>query len=411
MKLLFVVSSLDLTQPFSATPAWWQLMKGLYEIGVDVIAAPYQGPPIESLWWRAADNPAKWQGDMFKAARDTKKRFDVKQKDKSVNAIALRATQRRKDGQKKQDGESLSDRGVRWAAQTMIAPLWERHLDRLLTKERDIDAVIVLTAPLNHLKGVAASIIAKHGKPVFYYDGDVPASLPEMHGFASGFRIYQGGDPSEYTAFISNSAGGADALMRLGARAVHPLYYGADPDVFSPIPVGGQDIDAFFYGHGREYRAEWIDAMITQPSQAMREARFAVRGTQLGDLGRAKTLPYLSFSKLREYTCRSKLNLVITRAAHANVFASSSSRPFELAAMGACMVANPYLGVETWFEPGKEIIVVESGEAAADRYRYLLAHDAERLAIGRAARERVLKQHTFRHRAQELIEIVQEYTG
>ncbi len=34
MKLLFVVSSLDLTQPFSATPAWWQLMKGLYEIGV-----------------------------------------------------------------------------------------------------------------------------------------------------------------------------------------------------------------------------------------------------------------------------------------------------------------------------------------------------------------------------------------
>ena len=58
MKLLFVVSSLDLTQPFSATPAWWQLLKGLYEIGVEVIATPYQGPAIESLWWRAAPNPA-----------------------------------------------------------------------------------------------------------------------------------------------------------------------------------------------------------------------------------------------------------------------------------------------------------------------------------------------------------------
>ncbi len=67
MKLLFVVSSLDLTQPFSATPAWWQLMKGLYEIGVEVIATPYQGPAIESLWWRAEPNPAKWQGDAFKA--------------------------------------------------------------------------------------------------------------------------------------------------------------------------------------------------------------------------------------------------------------------------------------------------------------------------------------------------------
>ena len=30
MKLLVLVSSLDLRQPFSATPAWWQLLKGLY---------------------------------------------------------------------------------------------------------------------------------------------------------------------------------------------------------------------------------------------------------------------------------------------------------------------------------------------------------------------------------------------
>src|SRR5215216_5273862 len=75
MKLLFVVSSLDLTQPFSATPAWWQLMKGLYEIGVDVIATPYQGPAIESLWWRAEPNPAKWQGDVFKRVRDLSRRL------------------------------------------------------------------------------------------------------------------------------------------------------------------------------------------------------------------------------------------------------------------------------------------------------------------------------------------------
>jgi len=74
MKLLFVVSSLDLTQPFSATPAWWQLLKGLYEIGVEVIATPYQGPAVESLWWRAAPNPAQLQGDAFKVVRDTARR-------------------------------------------------------------------------------------------------------------------------------------------------------------------------------------------------------------------------------------------------------------------------------------------------------------------------------------------------
>ena len=59
MKLLCIVSSLDLTQPFSATPAWWQLLKGLYEQGVEVLATTYQGPAIETLWWRALPNPAR----------------------------------------------------------------------------------------------------------------------------------------------------------------------------------------------------------------------------------------------------------------------------------------------------------------------------------------------------------------
>src|SRR3954470_24261901 len=75
MKLLVVCASLDLTQPFSATPAWWQLLKGLYEIGVDVIATPYQGPAIESLWWRAAPNPGQLYGDLFQTARNVARKI------------------------------------------------------------------------------------------------------------------------------------------------------------------------------------------------------------------------------------------------------------------------------------------------------------------------------------------------
>ncbi|MBL8166497.1 MAG: glycosyltransferase, partial [Anaerolineae bacterium] len=243
----------------------------------------------------------------------------------------------------------------------------------------------------------------------FYYDGDVPASLPSMSGFASGFRIYQGADPGEYAAVISNSKGGEAALKALGARAVHTVYYGADPQVFAPIPVTEQDIDVMFYGHGKEYRAQWVDDMIRHPADALPEARFAVRGTKLGDLGRTQLLPYLSFSKLREYACRSKINLCITRRAHASVYASSSSRPFELSSMGCCIVANPYEGLDEWFEPGKELFIVGSREEAIERYRYLLAHDTERLAVGAAARERVLKEHTFQHRARQLIEIMRGY--
>src|SRR5690606_20661886 len=126
---------------------------------------------------------------------------------------------------------------------------------------------------------------------------------------ATGFRIYNGADLTEYTAFISNSAGGAEAIKELGARDVHVVYYGADPDVFSPVDVTAQDIDVMFYGHTREYREQWIDGMLADASRQMPDARFAVRGKQLGDLGRAEMLPYLSFSKLREYACRSKINL------------------------------------------------------------------------------------------------------
>ncbi len=394
MKLLIVVSSLDLNQPFSATPAWWQLMKGLYELGVEVIATPYQGAAFESLWWRSLPNPARRQGDSFKALRDLTRSLLPRK-----SAVQAAAASR----------DSLSDKVTRKMAQTLVAPIWRRHLEQILTSEADADAILFLTVPLNHLKGVPRDISERFDIPVIYYDGDVPASLPNMKGFASGFRIYQGADLSEYTAFISNSSGGEDLLRQLGVERAHTVWYGADPAVFSPVPVPSQDLDFFFYGHGREYRSEWIDSMITTPSQQLQDSQFAVRGTDLGDLGNTKRLAYLSFSKLREYVCRSKINLCITRGAHAGVYASSSSRPFELAAMGACIVANPYEGIEEWFEPGKELMVVHSADEAIERYRYLLAHDSERIAIGNAARERVLKQHTYRHRARELIDILRLY--
>ncbi len=394
MKLLVVVSSLDLKQPFSATPAWWQLLKGLYELGVEIIATPYQGAAIESLWWRSEKNPARWQGDAFKTLREL-----------SRAALPARSTATSEPATR----DSVSDKAIRTIANTMIAPLWRRHLERILLGDSDIDALLFLTVPLNQLKGVPRYISQKFNMPVFYFDGDVPASLPNMEGFASGFRIYQGADLGEYAAFISNSKGGEELLRQLGVKNVHTVFYGADPDVFSPISVSAQDIDVFFYGHGREYRQEWIDNMISEPSRQLSQYQFAVRGTKLGNLGNTEELPYLSFSKLREYVCRSKINLCITRDAHASVYASSSSRPFELSAMGACIVANPYLGLEQWFEPGKELLIVHSAEEAIERYKYLLAHDAERIVIGNAARQRVLKQHTFRHRARELLGIIRQY--
>jgi spore maturation protein CgeB len=294
-------------------------------------------------------------------------------------------------------------------ARAVVQPKWIRHLSRVIDRERDIDVVLFVAVPPNHLRGVAAAIRSQYRIPVALYDGDVPASLPAFQGFASGFRIYDGADLSEFDLVLSNSEGAADALRGLGARAVETLHYAADPHLYCPMDVA-QDADVFFYGHTAEYRASWIQAMIAEPSKAMPEARFAVRGIELGDLGRATLLRDVPFSRLRFQIASSRINLAITREAHARTYASSTMRPFELAMMGACIVCNPYCGVERWFEPGREIVVVDSAEDAIDRYRFLLTHDAERRALGEAARRRALAEHTFRHRAARLVDILRAHT-
>ena len=79
-----------------------------------------------------------------------------------------------------------------------------------------------------------------------------------------------------------------------------------------------------------------------------------------------------------------RINLNITRRAHASVAASSTARPFELAMAGAAIVSNPYEGIERWFEPGRELLVVSSADEAIDAYRELLDDPARADELGRA---------------------------
>jgi spore maturation protein CgeB len=101
-----------------------------------------------------------------------------------------------------------------------------------------------------------------------------------------------------------------------------------------------------------------------------------------------------------------RINLNVTRRSHATVYASSTSRPFELAASGAAIVSNPVEGMDRWFEPGRELLVVSTAEEAADAYRDLLADPAQAEALGRAARERALDEHTYSHRARRVLDLV-----
>jgi spore maturation protein CgeB len=148
-------------------------------------------------------------------------------------------------------------------------------------------------------------------------------------------------------------------------------------------------------------------ALVGEPSQALPDADFALGGRDFrGDVGRARSIGDVPFNAFARAISAARVNLCITRRPHATVYASSSCRPFELASAGAAIVSNPYNGIERWFEPGSELLVVENAAHAIEAYRELLGDPAQAEDLGRHARERVLDEHTYRHRARRLLELI-----
>lgn len=384
MKILAIVSTLDLKFRLGCTPAWWQLFKALHENGNEVVAIPYLGAPVESLWWRTYPNPCVHESTMFNSYLERRKR-----KGQSPSSRNLMSP--------------ISD----FLIKNHINPKWKKQIIKILEKERGIDAVIVMNVPLTHIAGIPSEIKRRVNVPIIYYDGDMPTSLPKYAvGRGFKFNYYEGADLSEYDAFLTNSEGCISDLEEMGAKNVYPLHYGIDKDLCSPIDCE-KDIDVFFFGYGSNFREDWMKKLITIPSKQMPDVNFVVAGNGFKiDLGNAKLMGDLSYSEWREFCCRSKINLNITRWSHTNIYASSTSRPFELAAYGACIVSQPYNGIEKWFEVGREILIANSEAEAMEIYRNLLSDERKREELGNKARERVLKEHTFKHRAVELINII-----
>ena len=85
-----------------------------------------------------------------------------------------------------------------------------------------------------------------------------------------------------------------------------------------------------------------------------------------------------------------------------------SGRLFEAAACAVPVLSDSWQGLGAFFEPGREILVAESTAEAVDA----IGADPKELAqMGRAARARVLSQHTAQHRARELVGILNAPVG
>ena len=68
------------------------------------------------------------------------------------------------------------------------------------------------------------------------------------------------------------------------------------------------------------------------------------------------------------------------------------------------MISDAWEGIEQFLEPETEILLAENGDAVVDQLDRLTPERAKR--IGSAARQRVLHDHTYAHRAAQVEEVL-----
>ena len=73
----------------------------------------------------------------------------------------------------------------------------------------------------------------------------------------------------------------------------------------------------------------------------------------------------------------------------------ASHKPFQIAASGVAQVHIDRKGLSDYFEPHREIELFETPAQARRVIAELLADDDRRIAMGAAARQRLLREHTW----------------
>ncbi|MFL6721346.1 MAG: bifunctional glycosyltransferase/UDP-glucuronate decarboxylase [Sphingomonas sp.] len=105
-----------------------------------------------------------------------------------------------------------------------------------------------------------------------------------------------------------------------------------------------------------------------------------------------------------QFYAASRFTLNVTRADMIAAGWSPSVRLFEAASCGTPVISDRWQGLDSLFEPGREIILADRAEDVVER----LSSNETEAAIGHAARERILSAHTADHRADELERHIEE---
>jgi spore maturation protein CgeB len=247
-------------------------------------------------------------------------------------------------------------------------------------------------------------------RPLLFYDIDTPITLVELRRARS--TSYLRADQIPLLDVYFSFAGGP-VLTQLedvwGAQRAEALYCGVDSVVYRPVPADQRFACTLGYmGTYAADRQPSVEALLIAPARARPDERFILAGAQYPPMEIPPNLTHEIHVYPRDHAalyCSSRATLSLTRQAMREYGYAPSTRLFEAAACGACIMSDTWPGLEQLFEADREILLADDKQAVLRHLESLTPERARE--IGTAARVRVLRDHTYDRRAAEFEAAIQ----
>ncbi len=292
----------------------------------------------------------------------------------------------------------------------VVYPSWAEVLPRARAAVEAADAAIV-TSYQADAPDASELVLSSDALRVFY-DLDTPVTF-ELLERGQDVPWLPSTSPTALAQFdLVLSFTGGPALHalrhRLGARHVAPLYGCVDPVTHHPVePRPEWACDLSYLGTYAADRQAGVERLFLDVARRLPSRSFLLGGPMYPDTMSAPAnvtmVPHVAPADHPPFYCSSRCTLNLTRAAMKRAGYCPSARLFEAAACGVPIVSDEWEGLETFFEPDREIIVAGS---TAEVLRALFLEPSALATIARRARERALDEHGADRRADELVRLV-----
>jgi spore maturation protein CgeB len=236
-----------------------------------------------------------------------------------------------------------------------------------------------------------------------FYDIDTPVTLAKLE--RGDFEYLSPEIIPGYDLYLSFTGGPTlrHIEQRYGSPAAKALYCSVDADRYQPLDVP-QRWDLSYLGTYSDDRQPTVERLLNAVARALPGRRFCVAGPQYpADIAwpsNVERIDHVPPADHPAFYAASRFTLNVTRADMIRAGWSPSVRLFEAAACATPIISDVWNGLDQLLQPGREIVLARTAQDVIAALEELAPSQAQ--AIGRAARTRVLAEHTARHRAEEL---------